>query len=63
MGASTDVPGSVKRLAMARKGGPWKEERPQREVRMDFQGPGAGGRLDFVLLAMGIEGPDNGEVV
>lgn len=63
MGASTGVPGSVKRLAVAGKGGAWKEERPQMEVGMDFQGPGASGRLDFILLAMGIEGPDNGEVV
>lgn len=48
---------------MARKGGAWKEERPQREVGMDFQGPGASGGLDFILLAMGIEGPDNGETL
>lgn len=48
---------------MARKGGPWEEERPQREVGMDFQGPGAGGGPDLILLAVGIEGPDNGEVV
>lgn len=50
----------MKRFALARKGGPWKEERPKRGAGMDFQGPSAGGGRDFILWGMGIEGPDSG---
>ena len=48
---------------MVRKGGPWKEERPLRDVGMDFQRPSAHGGLEFISWGMGIEGPDKGEVV
>ena len=54
---------TVERLAMARKGELWKEERSQKEVGVDFQGPGAGAVPHFIVWGMGMEGPDNGGLV
>lgn len=36
---------------MARKGELWKEERSQKEVGVDFQGPGAGAVPHFIVWA------------
>ena len=54
---------TVERLAMARKGELWKEEGSQKEVGVDFQGPGAGAVPHFIVWGMGMEGPDNGGLV